>query len=78
MIFSNFPSENLWGKVAEYLLILIEEKAMAMDKEENNKPEVPEPFKSDNPKAKMTNQQKIWLIVFSIIAAALYTYINIS
>ena len=49
-----------------------------MDEEENNKPEVPEPFKSDNPKAKMTNQQKIWLIVFSIIAAALYTYINIS
>ncbi|MCF8232421.1 MAG: hypothetical protein K9J27_09545 [Bacteroidales bacterium] len=47
-------------------------------KEEDNKPESPEPFKSDNPKANMSNQQKIWLIIFSALAAALYTYINIS
>ncbi|MCF8308729.1 MAG: hypothetical protein K9I68_06950 [Bacteroidales bacterium] len=49
-----------------------------MDEEENNKQEVPEPFKSDNPKAKMTNQQKVWLIIFSAIAAAIYAYVNIS
>jgi len=51
---------------------------LIMDQEENNKSEVPEPFKSDNPKAKMTNQQKLWLIIFSAIAAVIYTLVNIS
>lgn len=46
--------------------------------EEENKPDVPEPFKSDNPKARLSNPQKVWLIIFSVIFAMIYTYINIS
>ena len=46
--------------------------------DDSEKKEAPEPFKSDNPKAKLTNQQKVWLIIFSFVAAAIYTYINIA
>lgn len=46
--------------------------------EENDKPDVPEPFKSDNPKANLSNQQKVWLIIFSVVFAAIYTLINIT
>jgi len=46
--------------------------------EESNKPDVPEPFKSDNPKANFSNQQKIWLIILSAVFAAIYTLINIT
>lgn len=37
----------------------------------------PEPFKSDNKKAKLNSIQVFWLVIFSIILAAIYTYVNI-
>jgi ribosomal protein L4 len=35
-------------------------------------------FDKDNPKGKFSATQIFWLLVFSIILAAIYAYINIS
>ncbi|MEA3503811.1 MAG: hypothetical protein U9R32_01270 [Bacteroidota bacterium] len=36
------------------------------------------PLKTENKKAAFSSTQTIWLIVFSVIAALIYTYVNIS
>ncbi|HKK09484.1 MAG TPA: hypothetical protein VJ939_01550 [Bacteroidales bacterium] len=41
------------------------------------KDEIPEPYKSDNEKAKLSPTQVFWLVIFSIILAAIYAYVNI-
>lgn len=36
-----------------------------------------EPFNSDNKKAKLNSTQVFWLLIFSVILAAIYAYVNI-
>lgn len=78
MDIQSFHAGEIFVFFRELMLFLKAYLNFTMDSEENNKSEVPEPFKSDNPKAKLSNQQKLWLIIFSAIAAVIYTLINIS
>lgn len=36
------------------------------------------PFKSENKKAKLNSIETFWIIIFSVILAIVYTYVNIS
>lgn len=47
-----------------------------MNTDENDKEIIP--LKTRNKKAELNSTETIWLIIFSIIAAIMYTYINLS
>jgi len=51
---------------------------LASKKKIMKREEIPEPYKSDNKKAKLTSVQTFWIVMFSILLAIIYTIVNIA